>query len=129
MPHKQISELVLDGKHYLVIPKALVESKAPQLLATPRVQKRAATQAVAPSVTTENSSDDTPWEVLQRHLEQDMSMMQAWREHLQLSQSEVAQRLEVTLSLYQQYEKSSRTRRSILERVAKAMGISLTQIL
>lgn len=128
MPHNQISELVLDGKHYLVIPKALVERQAPQLL-TKHLQESTQAKAIAPSVTTRTNSDDTPWEVLQRHLEQDMSMMQAWREHLQLSQSEVAQRLEVTLSLYQQYEKSSRTRRSILERVAKAMGISLTQIL
>lgn len=115
MPHKQISELVLDGKSYLVIPKTLVESKAPQLL------------QYEPTATL--NTDDTPWEILQRHLEQDVSMIQAWREYLQLSQQDVAKRLEINLGLYQQYEKSARPRRATLERVAGAMGISLTQLL
>lgn len=55
-------------------------------------------------------------------------MMQAWREYLQLTQATLAQRLGISQAAYAQYEKSTRPRLSTLEKVAKALGISVTQL-
>lgn len=74
------------------------------------------------------NKDNTPWQVLKRHLNEDISMMQAWREYLQLTQATLAQRLGISQAAYAQYEKLTRQRLSTLEKVAKALGISVTQL-
>lgn len=56
------------------------------------------------------------------------SPMKAWREHLRLTQSEVADRLGVSQSAYAQTETATRPRKTTLSRVAEALGISLEQL-
>jgi DNA-binding XRE family transcriptional regulator len=57
-----------------------------------------------------------------------LSAIRAWREHLELTQAEVAARLGITQSAYAQKESRPRLRKSSLEKVAKAMGISVEQL-
>ena|SRR5690606_24337645 len=54
--------------------------------------------------------------------------LKAWREHLGLTQSEVAQRLEITQPAYAQQENSERLRKSTREKIAAALGITQEQL-
>lgn len=54
--------------------------------------------------------------------------LKAWREHLGLTQTEVAQRLGVTQSAYAQQENSDRLRKSSREKIAAALGITQEQL-
>ena len=52
------------------------------------------------------------------------SLIQAWREYLELSQEEVAKRMGVTQAAYQQMEKkSARPRKATLDKIAAAFGL------
>lgn len=52
----------------------------------------------------------------------------AWREHLGLTQAEVAKRLGVSQSAYAQQENSERLRKASIEKIAEALGISPAQL-
>ena len=53
-----------------------------------------------------------------------LSRIQAWREHLKLSQEEVASRMGIKQASYQQLEKKTvRPRKTTLEKTAAAFGI------
>lgn len=54
--------------------------------------------------------------------------VRAWREHLGLTQAEMAERMDITQSAYAQQEGRENLRRSTLEKIAKAMGISVDQL-
>jgi len=54
--------------------------------------------------------------------------LKAWREHLGLTQADVAQRLGVTQSAYAQQENSQRLRKSSREKIAAALGILQEQL-
>lgn len=54
--------------------------------------------------------------------------MRAWREHLRLTQSQVAKRLKVTQAAYAQMEAAAHPRKTTLDRVARALRISLEQL-
>ena len=54
--------------------------------------------------------------------------MKAWREHLRLTQAEVAGRLGVSQAGYAQMEGAARPRNGTLVRVADALGITLEQL-
>ena len=54
--------------------------------------------------------------------------MKAWREHLRLTQSEVASRMGVTQAAYAQTEAAVRARKATRGRVAAAMRISVEQL-
>lgn len=56
------------------------------------------------------------------------SPIRAWREHLRLTQAEVAVRLGISQSAFAQTEAAARPRKSTLVRVADALGISLEQL-
>jgi len=57
-----------------------------------------------------------------------LTPIQAWREHLGLTQAVVAQRLGVSQGLYAKYEKTLRPRTSTISRIAVALGISKEQL-
>ena len=108
-----ISELTIEGRDYLVIPKALIEQEAPQLLkSAPRVPDK----------------DATPWAVLKRHMNEGVSLMEAWRDYLGLTQQEVADRVGVTQAAYAQYEQAEKPRKKTREKVAAALGLSVEQL-
>lgn len=73
-----------------------------------------------------------PWvpnEVVERVIMGKLTPMRAWREHLGLTQSEVAARLDVSQAAYAQLEApEARPRQTTLRRVAQALGIQLEQL-
>lgn len=58
----------------------------------------------------------------------DATPVRAWREHLGLTQAEVATRLGINQSAYVQQENSKRPRKASIERIAVALGISTAQL-
>ncbi len=69
-----------------------------------------------------------PNEVVNLTFNRDWSPMHAWREHLGLTQAEVAARANMTQGAYAQMENSAKPRRGSLKKIAKAMGLSVEQI-
>ena len=72
--------------------------------------------------------DAVPWEVLKRSIKEEVSMAKAWREYLNLSQEEVAKRMGVSQASLSQTEAAKRPRKATLEKVAKALGVTLEQL-
>lgn len=72
--------------------------------------------------------DLIPHAVVRRALSDDVSPVRAWREHLGLTQAEMAKRLGVTQSAYAQQEGSDRLRKSTREKIAAALGITADQL-
>ncbi len=56
------------------------------------------------------------------------SPLRAWREHLGLTQAEVAERLAISQSAYAQQERSERLRPRSRQRIAQALGLSPQQL-
>lgn len=54
--------------------------------------------------------------------------VRAWREHLGLTQAELAARIGISQSAYAQQENSERLRKSSMERIAIALGITPEQL-
>ena len=57
-----------------------------------------------------------------------LSMLQAWREHLMLTQAEMADRMGITQAGYAQIEAAKRPRKTTLIKAANALGITLEQL-
>jgi hypothetical protein len=74
------------------------------------------------------ANDLIPHEVVRRALADDVPPARAWREHLGLTQAEVADRLGVSQPAYAQQEASTRMRKSTREKVAAALGITPAQL-
>ncbi|HEV3106291.1 MAG TPA: helix-turn-helix transcriptional regulator, partial [Trinickia sp.] len=75
-----------------------------------------------------HDKDLIPHDVVRRALADDMPPARAWREHLGLTQAEVAQRLGISQSAYAQQESSPRLRKSSREKIAAALGITAAQL-
>lgn len=58
-----------------------------------------------------------------------VSPLRAWREHLRLTQDDVAQRMGVTRPAYTQMEQSEKPHRATLEKAAAAFGIEFSQLI
>ena len=70
-----------------------------------------------------------PHEVVALEDELDCSLVRAWREHLGLTQAEVARRMGVSRPAYAQMEaKGSTPRVATLKRIAGAMGVEWEQL-
>jgi predicted transcriptional regulator len=54
--------------------------------------------------------------------------VRAWREYLKLTQAEVAARLGIAQSSYAKQEASDALRRSTIEKIAAALGITVDQL-
>lgn len=57
-----------------------------------------------------------------------MTMLQAWREYLNLTPEEIAKRMGITQAGYAQIESAKRPRKATLEKAAAALGITLEQL-
>jgi DNA-binding XRE family transcriptional regulator len=68
-----------------------------------------------------------PHEVVSRMVD-GASAIKAWREHLDLTQEEVSQRLGITQSAYAQQETSAKPRKLTREKIAAAFGIKADQL-
>lgn len=70
-----------------------------------------------------------PHDVVKRMAVDDISPAKAWREHLSLSQAEVAERMGVSQPAYAQMEKhGSNPRKETREKIATALGIKPDQL-
>lgn len=70
-----------------------------------------------------------PHEVASRVLKEQISPVRAWREHLGLTQAEVASRMEVSQSAFAQMEApDGRPRMVTLKKVAAALGLTVAQL-
>ena len=70
-----------------------------------------------------------PNEVVELMVMKGRSIIRAWREHLKLSQKDVAGRMGITQAAYSQMENSPETlRKDTIEKIALALGVSYEQI-
>lgn len=69
-----------------------------------------------------------PNEVVNKVINKDLTPIRAWREHLGLTQSEVARRLGVSQSAYAQQEAKEPVRKSTRDKIAKALRIVPEQL-
>jgi len=69
-----------------------------------------------------------PHEVVNLVFDNNWTPVRAWREHLALTQAEIARRIGISQAAYAQSEVAARPRKSTLEKIATAMNITLEQI-
>jgi len=69
-----------------------------------------------------------PSKVVDRAMDNNISAAKAWREYLELTQIEVAQRMGISQSAYAQLENKKILRKSSRERIAFAFGIESEQL-
>ena len=73
-------------------------------------------------------AETIPNAVVNKVINKDMTPIRAWREHLGLTQTEVARRLGISQSAYAQQEAKESVRKSTREKIAKALGITPEQL-
>ena len=70
-----------------------------------------------------------PHEVVGLVIKKGMNLVKAWRTHLGFTQSEIAKKAGITQAALSQMEKDENTlRTATLEKLAKAMGLSIEQL-
>ena len=69
-----------------------------------------------------------PNNVVGKVVNQGMTPIRAWREHLGLTQVDVAQRLGISQSAYAQQEAKENTRKSTRKKIANALGFEPEQL-
>src|SRR5690625_4747079 len=69
-----------------------------------------------------------PNAIVNRVFDEGITPMRAWREHLGLTQAEVAERVGTSQASYAQTENRQRPRKSTLRKIAKAMGLAYEQL-
>jgi DNA-binding XRE family transcriptional regulator len=72
--------------------------------------------------------DTIPHEVVELIIKKGLNLAKAWRIHLGLTQKEVAKRAGISQSAISQIEKAENSRSSTLEKLAKAMGLTVSQL-
>ncbi|WP_435369065.1 helix-turn-helix domain-containing protein [Photorhabdus laumondii] len=77
----------------------------------------------------ENDEETIPHEVVGIMVEQQISIIAAWRVYRDLAQSEVAEKLGVGQSAVSQWEKSEKSRRSTLEKLAMLYDCRIGQLM
>lgn len=78
---------------------------------------------------TANKQLDIPTAVLLKVLRSRVTPIRAWREHLDLTQQEMADRLDISQAAYSQLERRCSPRVVTVNQVACAMGISVAQLM
>lgn len=79
------------------------------------------------SLTKQNAAT-IPNAVVNKVINKDMTPVRAWREHLGLTQTEVARRLGISQSAYAQQEAKEPVRKATREKIAQALGIAAEQL-
>ena len=69
-----------------------------------------------------------PNAVVNKVINKNMTPIRAWREHLGLTQTEVARRLGISQSAYAQQEAKEPVRKATREKIAQALGIVPEQL-
>lgn len=75
------------------------------------------------------ADDSVPHEVVRMQLKSHWSLIRAWREHLGITQTEMAARLDIGQPSYAAMEATNaKPKKTTLIRIAAALGVSLEQI-
>ena len=69
-----------------------------------------------------------PHEVVKKIVLAETSPIQAWREYLNLTQADVAERMGITQAAYSQMETAKKNRKATLQRIAEALNIDYLQL-
>lgn len=69
-----------------------------------------------------------PNSVVNRVFEDEVTPAKAWREYLRLTQADVAARMGITQAAYAQTEAAKRPRKTTLQKLAGALGLSIDQL-
>ena len=77
---------------------------------------------------TKQAAPTIPNAVVNKVINKDMTPIRAWREHLGLTQTEVARRLGISQSAYAQQEAKEPVRKATREKIAQALGIAAEQL-
>ncbi len=97
----------------------------PAFVVIPYEQYLAFTQFQENSI---NIDTGVPSVVVDNVFDNDVSALRAWREYLELTQAEVAEKAGMTQSAYSQHEKADKLRKPTREKLAKALGINPEQL-
>lgn len=76
----------------------------------------------------QKSECNIPSEVVDFVVDNGYTAVRAWREYLQLSQEEVAQKLGISQPAYSKKENSENLRKKSKEEIAKALGLQYSQL-
>lgn len=77
---------------------------------------------------TKKNAPTIPNAVVSKVINIDISSIRAWREHLGLTQTEVARSLGISQSAYAQQEAKEPVRKATREKIAQALGIAPEQL-
>ena len=69
-----------------------------------------------------------PNNVVNLSFDKNLTPMAAWREHLGLTQLQVASRMKITQAAYAQMEQVKKPRKVTLQKVADALGLNIEQL-
>ncbi|MGP1455110.1 MAG: helix-turn-helix domain-containing protein [Treponema sp.] len=69
-----------------------------------------------------------PHEVVEKIILNETSPIQAWREYLNFTQAEVAEKMGITQAAYSQMETAKKNRKVTLQKIAEAMNIDYLQL-
>ena len=107
--------LELEGGRYALVKVELLEKYAPQLL---------------PGGTPQTLGEDLiPWDVVRLTIgPKDMTLARAWREHLGLSQSDLAERMGVSQAAISKLERNETLKGKTRKKLAEALGIDSAQL-
>lgn len=80
------------------------------------------------SLAGEDEDSLIPHEVVELTIKKDFNLAKAWRIHLGLTQKEIAKRAGISQSALSQIERTDNTRSATLEKLARAMGLAISQL-
>ncbi len=75
-----------------------------------------------------DTTNGVPGEVVNAVFDKGISPLKAWREYLELTQSEVAQRAGITQSAYSQHEQAEKLSKTVREKLACALRLTAEQL-
>ena len=75
-----------------------------------------------------SSEPGIPMAVVEQAIRHGLSATRAWRQHLRLTQTEVARRMGITQGAYAQLEAKTQVRKSSRIKIAQALGIDAAQL-
>jgi predicted transcriptional regulator len=74
------------------------------------------------------NASTVPNKVVNLSFDKNLTPMAAWREHLGLTQVQVASRMNITQAAYAQMERVKKPRKATLQKVADALGLTVEQL-
>jgi DNA-binding XRE family transcriptional regulator len=108
-----ISQVEIAGIRYAIVPVQVLEEVAPELLSSKYIP---------------DDPEYIPYEVIRKEISEGTSKIQAWREYLGLTQTEVAERMGVSQASFSKTERAKHPRKETLRKVAKALGVKVEQL-